>query len=317
MKTTLKIITFLFISSVALAQQTAQYNQYIFNQMVINPAYAGTKEVLSFNSIYTSQWTGLEGAPSTESLSLETPIFGNMGAGIHIVNDKIGAQSQKSGYGNYSYKLKITKKLKLAFGLAMGISHYSIDGTVLTSDEQNDPAIPTSLINKTRFDSKVGLFMYNTNFFAGFSISELTSNIRKSAELIVAGQVKHYYLTSGYVFDFNENVKFKPSFLLKEDFRAPTNIDLNAFFLFKNKYWIGGTFRTGANLISSKDLDNSLRSRDAIVIMTDLNITQSLRIGYSYTITISSLSNYAGHEILLGYYFNNKTNSKMLTPRYF
>lgn len=317
MKTNLKIIALLLISSVALAQQNAQYNQYIFNQMVINPAYAGTKEVLNFNSIYSSQWTGLEGAPNTQSLSIETPVFNSMGAGIHIVNDNLGAQSQKSGYGSYSYKLKITKQLRLSFGLAMGVSYYSINGQELTSNDLNDPAIPNSVINKTRFDSKAGLFLYNNRFYAGFSVSELSSNIRKSAELLVAGQVKHYYLTSGYVFDLNENIRFKPSFLLKEDFRAPTNIDLNGFFLFNNKYWLGATFRTGANLISSKDLDNTLRSRDAVVIMTDLNITQSLRIGYSYTITTSSLSSYAGHEILLGYYFKSKTNSKMLTPRYF
>lgn len=317
MKTHLKIIAFLFVSSIAWGQQAAQYNQYIFNQMVINPAYAGTKEVLNLNSVYTSQWTGLDGAPSTQSLSIETPIFNSMGAGIHIVNDQLGAQSQKSGYGSYSYKLKLTQKLKLSFGLAMGITYYSLNGQDLTKGDLYDPAIPNTTVNKTRFDSKAGLFLYNQRFFAGFSVSELSSNIRKSAELLVAGQVKHYYLTSGYVFDLSENVKFKPSFLLKEDFRAPTNIDFNGFFLFKSKYWLGATFRTGANLINSKDLDQTLRSRDAIVIMTDLNVTPSLRIGYSYTITVSSLSSYAGHEILLGYYFREKTNSKMLTPRYF
>ncbi|OFX49591.1 MAG: hypothetical protein A2046_13460 [Bacteroidetes bacterium GWA2_30_7] len=240
-----------------------------------------------------------------------------MGAGIHIVNDKLGAQAQKSAYGSYSYKLKLTNTLKLSFGLAMGISYYSLNGQELTKDDQNDPAIPTSTINKTRFDSKAGLFLYNERFYTGFSVADLSSNIRKSAELLVAGQVKHYYLTSGYVFDLNQNIKFKPSFLFKEDFRAPTNIDLNGFFLFNSKYWLGATFRTGANILKSKDLDNTLRSRDAIVVMADLNITQSFRIGYAYTITLTSLANYTGHEILIGYYFKEKTNSKMLTPRYF
>lgn len=317
MKTIYKILLLLLISDLAFGQQTAQYNQYIFNQMIINPAYTGTKEVINLNSVYTSQWTGLEGSPSTQSISLEMPFFSNMGAGVYIVNDKLGAQSQKSGYGNYSYKLRINNSIKLSFGLAMGVTHYSLNGNMLTHGDDYDPAIPNTIVNMTRFDSKAGLFLYSNRFFAGFSVSELSSNIKESAEILVTGQVKHYYLTSGYVFNLNESVKFKPSFLFKEDFRAPTNIDLNGFFLFKSKYWLGATFRTGANIFKSKNLDQTLRTRNAFVIMTDLNITPSLRIGYSYTVTVTALKGYAGHEILLGYYFNEKPNSKMLTPRYF
>lgn len=305
------------VTPLAFAQQNAQYNQYIFNQLVLNPAYAGTKGILNINAIYSTQWTGLEGSPNTQSFSAETPLFRNMGGGIHIINDAIGAQTQTSFYGSYSYKLKITPKLKLSFGLAMGVSNYTLDGQKLISGDIYDPAIPENYVNRAIFDSKAGLFLYSRKFYAGLSVSELTSNIKKSAELIVSGQAKHFYLTSGYVFEISPVVKFKPNFLLKEDFKALSNIDLNAFFLFYDKYWIGGTFRIGANVFTSKELDNSLRTRDAVVLMADVNINRNLRIGYSYTITVSSLSSYPGHEIALGYYISKKTESKMVTPRYF
>lgn len=317
MKTILTTIAAIMISAFVFAQQNAQYNHYIFNQLAINPAYAGTKGMVNVNGIYNSQWTRLTGAPITQSLGVEGPAMKNLGLGLHMIQDRLGAQSHTGIYGNYAYQIRLNNKFNISMGVATGVSYYTMDGTQLIQDADFDPAIPQSMETVTRFDSKVGLFLYSDKFYAGFSVSELTANVKSTYDLLVAGQVQHYYLTAGYVFDLSEDIKFKPGFLIKEDFRAPTNVDVNAFFLYKKKFWLGGTFRTGAEVFKNKDLDQSLRTRDAIVIMTDINVSDNFRVGYAYTHSLSALNDYPGHEISLGYFFKPSKNALMLTPRYF
>ncbi|MBI5539622.1 MAG: type IX secretion system membrane protein PorP/SprF [Bacteroidia bacterium] len=317
MKTILYTLAMLLIAGYGYTQQNAQYNHYIFNQLVLNPAYAGTKGVVNVNGIYSSQWSGLDGAPINQSISIEGPLFSNMGIGLHITNDQLGAQSQKGVFASYAYKLRLSQIFRLSFGISMGASYFTLNGGMLNEQYQNDPAIPAGTVTTTRFDSKFGVFLYTKKFYSGLSISDLTADVKKSAELLVAGQVKHYYLTAGYVFDLGKDFKYKPSFLIKEDFKAPTNIDLTSFFLFKNSYWLGATFRTGADIFNNKSLDKSLRTRDAIVLMTEVNITNKFRIGYAYTFSLTALKDFPGHEVMLGYYFPQKPQSRMLTPRFF
>lgn len=317
MKTKLYILSLLLISVAGFAQQNAQYSQYIFNQLVINPAYAGTKGTISVNGIYSAQWSGLDGAPTTQSISIEGPAYKNMGLGLHIIRDEIGAQSHHGIYGSYSYKIRLNSTYTLSMGVASGVSYYTLNGSYLTRESFDDPAIPLNTETATRFDSKIGLFFYSRQMFLGFSVSELTADVKKSYDLLVAGQVQHYYLTGGYVFKLNDDFKFKPGFLIKEDFKAPTNIDLNSYILYKNRFWLGGTFRTGADIFRNKEIDQSLRNRDAVIVMADFNINNNFRIGYAYTFTLSALKDFPGHEIALSYYFRPKTSARMLTPRYF
>ena len=317
MKTKLYIIILLAITATSYAQQNAQYNQYIFNELVINPAYAGSKELWNINGIYSSQWTGLSGSPATQTISVDGPVSNKIGLGVHIINDHIGAQSQQGIFGSYAYRIKLDDKFKLSLGLAVGASYFTIDGTQLTMETQDDPAIPKTLQTKLRFDSKTGLFLYSDRFYAGFSVSDLLSDVFKSGDLMVPTQARHYYLTSGYVFDLGEKFKFKPSFLIKEDFKAPTNVDLNAFFLYNERFWLGMSVRTGAKIFNTKNLDNSLKYEDAVTFMTDFNITDCFRVGYAYTLTLSALKDYPGHEIYLGYYFPDKQTTKMKNVRYF
>ena len=319
MRTIIIIIASLFVYANAISQQNAQYSQYLFNQLVINPAYAGAKGMVNVNGIYSSQWSGLDGAPTTVSLSIEGPLYTSMGAGLHVVQDEIGAQTQTSVYGSYAYKVRLSQNWRLSMGLAAGVSYFSINGEKFSSFDENlnDPSIPLTREVASRFDTKAGLFIFSKKFYAGFSVSDLTANVKSPEDLLVTGQVQHFYLTAGYVFKINDNFKFKPGFLIKEDFRAMTNVDLNAYFLFKDRFWLGATVRTGADIFNNPDLDNSLRYRDALVLMADVNITDNFRIGYSYTYSMTALSNFAGHEVLLGYYFAKKPKTKMLTPRFF
>jgi len=317
MKTIIATLACIFLINFAYTQQDPQFNQYIFNNLIINPAYAGTKEYKNISATYSTQWLGFAGAPSTQTLSYDAAVSKNTGLGIHIINDKIGAQTQQGVFGSYAHRIKLDDKFTLSLGLAVGASHYSLDGNVLLIDDENDPAIPKTYVNKTRFDSKSGFFLYSDRFYAGFSVSGLLADVMQSQDLEVASQVRHYYLTSGYVFDLGEDFKFKPSFLIKEDFKAPTNVDLTAFFLYKEKIWLGASLRTGTRHLKNKDLDGALKRRNAVALMTEWYIRENFRFGYSYTVTVSALKNYSGHEIQLGYFFPEKMTPKMKTPRYF
>ena len=317
MKTLKIIFALLLFSTYGYAQQNAPYSQYIFNELIINPAYAGTKQLININGTYSIQWAGFEGCPSTQTLSAEGPVYKNMGLGLHILIDRIGAQSQQGVFGSYSYIIQFNEKWRMSLGLALGVSNFTLDGTKLQVDNIDDPTIPTTKVNKVRFDSKVGLFAYSDRFYAGLSVTELLADVFKSKDLMVAKQSRHYYLTAGYVFDAGKYLKIKPSFLLREDFKAPTNLDINCFFLIKELFWLGASVRFNANIINNPELDNTLKHRNAMIFMTEWNITRSFRIGYAYTLSLSALKNYSGHEIELGYTFPKKADTKMRTPRYF
>ncbi len=316
MKRYISIVLFIFVSISVKGQQDPQFTQYIFNQLIINPAYAGSKEIHNICATYSAQWAGFNGAPNTETISYDGPIARNMGLGVHFINDIIGAQMQQGLFGSYSYQLRLTERWRLSFGLALGFTNYTLDGTKLVSDNPDDPAVPKTKAGKLRFDSKFGIFAHNDRLYGGFSITNLFGNVTKSEDLLVANTTRHYYLTGGYIFDLPKNFKLKPSIMIKEDFKSPTDIDLTAYCLYKEKLWLGLSLR-GNIKMGKKNLDSSLKRRNALAIMAGWNIIDRLRIGYAYTVTLTSLKNYSGHEIELGYYFPSKVNPSMKTPRYF
>jgi type IX secretion system PorP/SprF family membrane protein len=317
MKTIIKTLVFLLVGLPAFAQQNAQFNQYIFSELLINPAYAGTKEMINLNGIFSTQWTGFKGAPSTQSISVDGALGDNMGLGLHITNDMIGAQMQQSIFGSYAYKVRLSDKVRLSMGLALGASYMTLDGSKLNPDDQDDPTVPLSSQSALKFDSKAGLFLYSERFYAGFSVSDLLADVIKTDNVLLANQARHYYLTAGYVVDLGKKARFKPSFLWKEDFKSPTTFDINAMFLFIDRFWLGASVRLGASIFNTDDLDNTLRNRNALVFMTDVNITDNFRMGYAYTYSMTELKNYGGHEIHLGYYIPTKSTPIMKTPRYF
>ncbi len=301
----------------AFAQQRHMTNQYIFNPMTVNPAYAGTKQWTSVNAMYSSQWMGLEGAPTTQSVSIEGAPLPSMGLGAQFTNDMIGAEMHQSLYGNYSYILKVNEKLKLSMGLGAGVSYFTLDGTQLIPETIDDPSIPVARENSIRFDPRAGLFLYSERFYVGFSVTDMLGGLIESKDQYVAKQTQHYYLTAGYVFDIGKEIKAKPSILIREDASAPTNIDVTAHFLFKNTFWFGATYRFGTSLIASESLDNTLKMADAVVFMTEWNVSPSWVIGYAYTHSLTALNGFSGHEIMIDYTLPRKLDTRMKTPRYF
>lgn len=317
MKTKLPLILILFIALAvqkAVAQQAPQYTQYIFNELVINPAYSGSKDIINVNATYRSQWTGLEGAPSTQTLSVDGPAKdARMGWGMHLLNDVIGAQSQTGAYANIAMRINLTRTSQLSLGLAGGIAQYTLDGTKLNAgDDTPDAAIPEGRESQILPDAKIGMFFNTERYYAGLSVANLVPF--RDDKTTIATPRRHYFFSTGYMFDLGPWVRLKPSFLIKEDFKGPANLDLNAFLLFYNRVWLGGSYRTALPVFTEVNMDD-IKKRNAWALLMQVYATPKFRIGYSYDVSLTKLRDFSSHEVSLGYSFFKKQNGRTITPR--
>ncbi|MEO8795054.1 MAG: type IX secretion system membrane protein PorP/SprF [Daejeonella sp.] len=312
MKKYLLTLCILFSVFVASAQQDAQFSQYIFNGIYINPAYAGYKEQVFLQSSYRSQWTGVEGAPQTASVAIDgiTDYTRNVGVGLLIAHDELGAQSNLSAYANYAYRLQVGRleSSRLAFGLGAGAMQLGLDGNKLHSIDPTDAYVPQS--NQTIIipDARAGVYFSDRNYFAGFSVDNLLAQyMKKEDDVTVLTPIPkpHYYLTGGALLEINPLMKFKPSFLIKEDRAGPTSIDLNAFMLFNERFWLGGFYRTSVKLYNKDYLQKDLRKSSAVGVIAEIFASEKLRIDYSFDYSLNKLRNYnyGSHEISIGIYF--------------
>jgi len=298
------------------AQQSSLYSQYIFNGLVINPAYAGSKGILNINGIYRQQWVGLEGSPTTQTLSLDGAVLKEkVGLGLHVLNDQIGAQGQKSFYASAAFRIKLGENARLALGLAGGASQYYTDGTLLRpTDKGFDPLIPVNKEMTMLPDAKAGLFFNTERFYLGVSAFNLVGFKNN----FVATPTRHYFLSSGYIIDLSDMFKFKPSFLLKDDLKSTPNLDLNAFFLVGDRVWLGGGYRTGVKYLNRQTYEEEESGlENAWLLMTEIYFTPKIKIGYSHDIALGSLKGYSSHEVSIGFYFFKKEEARTLTIRYF
>jgi type IX secretion system PorP/SprF family membrane protein len=297
------------------AQQSAQYTQYAFNSLVINPAYAGSKEVLQLSGLMRSQWTGLAGAPRTQTLSLDGNAMNkSLGLGLHLINDKIGAQGQKSIYLSTAAKVWLSGQAKLALGIAGGATQYYLDESQLLVN-QPDPTLSGTRQSQLLPDTKVGLYFNTRQFFTGLSAASVIgfkNKLRQAPD-------RHYFLTAGYVFDFSDMFKFRPSFLLKEDFKSPGTVDLNAFVLIGDRLWLGSTFRRAVNLFQADAFQPyALRTENAWALLTEIYLSPQVKVGYAHDFTTTALNRYGSHELSLGFYFfKNNREARSVTIRYF
>ena len=295
------------------AQQDAQFSQYNFNGLYINPAYAGYKQDIYLNAFYRSQWTGLEGAPQTYTLAADGSVNDTkVGLGLLLTQDRIGAQSSMAIYGNYAYRLQIgyNENSRLAFGIGAGFVQNGLDGSKLRTVQAGDEYIPT--VNQTVIlpDARLGALYTNERFFAGISVDNVLSRLAnglKDKSVMTPVPVPHFYLTAGALFDINDQTKLKPSFLIKDDFRGPTSLDLNLFALLGERVWIGGSYRTALPLYKKPHLQSGLQKSNALIGILEVFATEKLRIGYAFDYSLTPLRNYSygSHELSIGIYLRS------------
>ena len=307
-KTNMKYIyiTFLVLMSTytGFAQQDAQYTQYMYNTVGINPAYAGSRGALSIVALHRSQWIGLNGAPTTQSLSLNTPVGkSGMGLGFSFVNDKIGPSSEQYLNIDLSYTIRTSERGKLSFGLKGVANFLDLDVNKLNPETAASADKDLNSFSKFQPNFGIGAYYYTDKFYVGLSTPNILETTHFDDVSIGLGKERMtYYLISGYVFDLNESIKLKPAFLMKYIKGAPLQVDLSVNAMFKDKFILGGAYRLDA----------------AVSFMAGFQVNESLMLGYAYDIDTTKLGNYnsGSHEIILRYeLFNFK--DKLISPRFF
>lgn len=302
MKTKLITLVLGLIGMMGYSQQDSQYTQYMYNTININPAYAGSREVLSIFGLHRSQWIGLDGAPTTNAFSINSPIGdSSFGIGLSFVNDRIGPANESAISADLSYFIPMSENYKLAFGLKGTANLFSIDVNKLTIQHQNDPQFQ-NLDNDISPNVGAGIYLYSNKFYVGLSVPNFFETKRyKDNSISITQEKLHYYFITGYVFDLNENLKMKPSVLAKAVEGAPLQADGSLNFLIYDKLTLGAAYRWDA----------------AWSAMAGFQISNSIFIGYGYDRETTRLQNYnsGSHEVFLRFELFN--NSKMLTPRFF
>ncbi len=304
----LLLICLLVFCGIASAQQDAMYSQYMFNTLAINPAYAGSRNVVSATGLYRRQWTGIAGAPETSTFTIDAALKRkSIGLGLQLFNDKIGITRTTGAAASYAYRIRLDRA-SLSFGLQGSIMQYVADYTTVSlgSSGAYDPAFADN-INKSLFNFGAGIYYNSDRFYLGFAAQDLLNNRLTDYEAPddnTSGSRKstHLFLSSGYVFTLNDDFKLKPSVLFKGVKGAPLEADLNATLWIKDVVAVGAQYRTSADIAG----------------ILEVQATSRIRIGYSYDHSTTRLQNFnsGSHEVMLRYEFGSD-RGKILSPRYF
>lgn len=280
------------------AQFTPVTSQYMFNGLVINPAYAGSMDAFVASVSHRSQWTGLEGAPRTDNFSFHGPLKNKKVAlGLMFFRDEIGVTSQNGVYAQYAYRLHLGKS-NLAFGVSAGASFFKASWNQVATVTQNDPTFTQASTNYILPNASFGIYFHNRNFFAGASLPFFLSAKQVSGSGLqeVTNDIQHYnlHLQVGGYLHFSKNFVLKPSVLLKSKLEKYPQADLNLMTLLYNRFGFGFSYRTD----------------DAWVFPLQYHVNDQLMVAYAYDMGFSALSNYhnGSHEVFIRYCFLYKKN---------
>lgn len=309
MKKVLESIIFSFFAIATLyAQQDAQYTNYMYNTMNINPAYAGSRGNLSVFGLHRTQWVGLDGAPTTNTFAIHSPFReSNVGVGLSFMNDVIGPSDESTISADFSYTINTSDTYKLAFGLRATAHLLNVDFSKLHIYNQGDALAQYNIENRFSPNFGAGAYWYSETTYLGISIPNMleTQHFDKSQVNYSATSVPyermHYHIIGGKVLDINPDIQFKPAFLAKIVEGAPLQLDLSANFLFQEKFTLGAAYRWDA----------------AMSALAGFQVNDNWFIGYGYDAEVTKLANYnsGSHELFLRYEFSRK--KQVASPRFF
>ncbi|CAM4063337.1 MULTISPECIES: type IX secretion system membrane protein PorP/SprF [Flavobacterium] len=309
MKKGILIIVFILSGVSMYSQQDSQFTQYMYNTVNINPAYAGSRGVLSIFGLHRNQWVGLDGAPVTNTLSLNTPINNSkIGLGVSVINDRIGPSDENAISVDISYSVPTSETFKLSFGIKGTANLLNVDFGKLNIYDPNDEFGRQNIDNKFSPNVGAGIYFHSDKTYIGLSVpnfletKHFDKNDTSFSSESIAVERMHYYLIGGHVFDFSENIKFKPAVLTKLVQGSPLQVDLSANLLFNEKFTVGLAYRWSA----------------AMSAMVGFQASDSWFIGYAYDMETTKLASYnsGSHEIFLRYELF-KNYDKVVSPRFF
>lgn len=293
---------FVLINSISFAQQDAQYTQYMYNTISVNPGYAGSRDVLSLTGLYRSQWVGLEGTPKTMTFSGHSPLRNEkLGLGVSIVRDEIWIQDETYIDVDFSYTINTSESAQLAFGLKAGAHLLNVNFSEI-DELDNSQDLPSNVENDFSPNVGFGIYYHTDRFYLGYSAPTLLQSEYFDGTAYLAKDRVNHYLIAGYVFDLNSSLKFKPAFLFKAVKGAPLQADLSGNFLLNEKLSLGLAYRWDAALSG----------------LVGFQISEGLMIGYAYDWETTELNNYndGSHEIFLRFELKSSKDS-IISPRFF
>lgn len=303
MRTKILIFALMLTCYAGFAQQDAQYTQYMYNTININPAYAGSRGVMSVFGLHRTQWVGLDGAPTTNTFSFNTPISNsNLGVGFSLVNDRIGPTSDNTISADISYTIPMNEVYKLSFGVKASGNIFNLDTDKLDPSNPIDPNLQ-NFNNEFSPNFGAGVYLHSDKLYLGLSVPNFLQDSKyNDNEVAVFQERMNFYFIGGYVFDVSPSIKFKPAVLTKMVTGSPLQVDASANFLFFDKFMLGGAYRWDA----------------AVSALAGFQVTDGLFIGYSYDMETTQLRRYnsGSHEVFLRFELFNKV-SKMVSPRFF
>jgi type IX secretion system PorP/SprF family membrane protein len=288
------------------AQQNPLFTQYMFNGLVINPAYTGSHEGMTATVAARSQWTGIKGAPQTQVASLHSPLkLSRSAAGAMLVHDQVSVIHQYMAYGTYAYRIPVSRHGKLALGAQAGFTYYQAnlaDLNIITQNGQPDP-IFAQTESRLLPNLGIGAYFYSRKSYIGLSLPTIVNNRwNNETEYTQARQKRHYFLSAGHVFTLSRNLKFKPNVLLKWVEGGAFQYDINANMLIHEMLWIGASYR----------MDDSIDG------LLEMHVSNQFSLGYSYGHPISELSSLqrGTHEVVLNFRITRNKHI-VYSPRYF
>ena len=306
MRLILKLLIFplLFLFSANLqAQQDSQYTQYMYNTVVVNPAYAGSRGAMSVFGMHRNQWVGFDGAPKTNAFSIHTPFANsNIGAGLSFVNDQIGPTAENTITAAISYKLKVSEKFSLNFGLNTSATFFNFYANKLNPKDAADSTLE-NFKNSISPNLGIGFYLHSNKTYFGISAPQFFENYRyDDNELSLNRERINLYFITGTVIPISSAIDFKPAFLAKYLDSAPLQMDLSANFLFNQKLTLGAAYRYDA----------------AVSALAGFQISEMLFVGYAYDFETTQLQKYnqGSHEIFLRFELF-KSYSGISSPRFF
>ena len=293
----------LLVGLVSYSQQDSQYTQYMYNTETVNPAYAGSRGVMSIFGLYRTQWVGLDGAPKTGAFSINSPIENtNLGVGVTFINDQIGPTVDNTIAADISYTIQTSEVYKLSFGIKGTADLFNLDVTKLNYTDQADPLLQ-NLHNNFSPNVGAGVYFHSDKSYFGLSIPDFFQTKRYSDnDIAVYKERMNLYVIGGYVFDLSPDLKFKPAFLAKTVEGAPLQLDLSGNFLINDKFMLGAAWRWSA----------------AASFMAGFQISDGLYIGYGYDLDTTKLAHYnsGSHEVFLRFELF-KRQDRIVSPRFF
>lgn len=276
------------------AQYDPNYTQFMHNKLAINPAYAGSKEVLTFTALYRNQWSGIEGAPTTYNVNAHSAFFDNRcGAGISLVGDQHGFYKTYNLGLDYSYRVPMNNGATFSIGISGQVEYGQVDFTMIDPVDMDDQDIPMNLENRVNPNFGLGFYYSHPSYYLGLSAPNLmksTVYIDNPEESPNLRQLRSYYLMGGFMKRINHAVQFKPAMLLSYNPGAPFELDINASFLFMDKIWVGTSYRLG----------------DSVDAMFQYQFNPQLKAGVAVDLTTSELNNYSpgSFEVMMEYGLN-------------